>query len=90
MEENLKKLSESLSFLSEDIKPTEISASRRSMSEDDDEDFGSDFKGSSSNSKTPALDNFTRDLTEMAIKGELDPIVGRDEEIERVSQILAR
>jgi ATP-dependent Clp protease ATP-binding subunit ClpC len=90
MEENLEKLSESLSFLSEDIKPTEISASRRSMSEDDDEDFGSDFKGSSSNSKTPALDNFTRDLTEMAIKGELDPIVGRDEEIERVSQILAR
>jgi ATP-dependent Clp protease ATP-binding subunit ClpC len=90
MEENLKKLSESLSFLSEDIKPTEISASRRSMSEDDDEDFGSDFKGSSSSSKTPALDNFTRDLTEMAIKGELDPIVGRDEEIERVSQILAR
>ena len=83
-------MSESLSFLSEDIKPTEISASRRSMSEDDDEDFGSDFKGSSSNSKTPALDNFTRDLTEMAIKGELDPIVGRDEEIERVSQILAR
>lgn len=90
MEENLKKLSESLSFLSEDIKPTEISANRRSMPEDDDEDFGSDFKGSSSNSKTPALDNFTRDLTEMAIKGELDPIVGRDEEIERVSQILAR
>ena len=90
MEENLKKLSESLSYLSEDIKPSEISASRRSFPDDEDEDFGGDFKGSSSNSKTPALDNFTRDLTEMAIKGELDPIVGRDEEIERVSQILAR
>ena len=90
MEENLKKLSESLSYLSEDIKPSEISASRRSFPDDEDEDFGGDFKGSSSNTKTPALDNFTRDLTEMAIKGELDPIVGRDEEIERVSQILAR
>ena len=90
MEENLKKLSESLSYLSDDIKPSEISASRRSLPDDEDEDFGGEFKGSSSNSKTPALDNFTRDLTEMAIKGELDPIVGRDEEIERVSQILAR
>ena len=90
MEENLKKLSESLSYLSEDIKPSDISASRRSLPDDEDEDFGGEFKGSSSNSKTPALDNFTRDLTEMAIKGELDPIVGRDEEIERVSQILAR
>ena len=86
----MKKLSESLSYLSEDIKPSEISASRRSLPDDEDEDFGGEFKGSSSNSKTPALDNFTRDLTEMAIKGELDPIVGRDEEIERVSQILAR
>ena len=44
-------------------------------------------KGSS---KTPALDNFSRDLTEMAAKGELDPIIGRDEEIDRVSQILSR
>jgi ATP-dependent Clp protease ATP-binding subunit ClpC len=91
MEKNLKKLSGYFSFLSEDIKPTEISAaSRMNMSEDDDEDFGDKFTGSSLNSKTPALDNFTRDLTEMAIKGELDPIIGRDEEIERVSQILAR
>jgi len=44
-------------------------------------------KGSS---KTPALDQYSRDLTEMAIKGELDPIIGRDEEIERVSQVLSR
>jgi ATP-dependent Clp protease ATP-binding subunit ClpC len=41
-------------------------------------------------SKTPTLDTFSRDLTEMAIKGELDPIIGREEEIERVSQILSR
>ena len=44
-------------------------------------------KGSS---KTPALDQYSRDLTEMAIRGELDPIIGRDEEIERVSQVLSR
>lgn len=41
-------------------------------------------------SKTPTLDAYSRDLTEMATKGELDPIIGRDEEIERVSQILSR
>ena len=52
MEENLKKLSESLSYLSEDIKPSGISASRRSLPDDEDEDFGGEFKGSSSNSKT--------------------------------------
>jgi len=41
-------------------------------------------------SKTPALDHFGRDLTELARKGKLDPIIGRDDEIERVSQILSR
>lgn len=40
--------------------------------------------------KTPVLDSYSRDLTEMASKGQLDPIIGRDEEIERVSQILSR
>jgi ATP-dependent Clp protease ATP-binding subunit ClpC len=41
-------------------------------------------------SKTPVLDNFGRDLTKMAEMGKLDPIVGREKEIERVSQILSR
>jgi ATP-dependent Clp protease ATP-binding subunit ClpC len=41
-------------------------------------------------SKTPVLDNFGRDLTKMAEEGKLDPIVGREKEIERVSQILSR
>ena len=41
-------------------------------------------------SKTPALDHFGRDLTELARRGKLDPIIGRDSEIERVSQILSR
>ena len=41
-------------------------------------------------SKTPVLDNFGRDLTSLAEKGKLDPVVGRKKEIERVSQILSR
>lgn len=43
-----------------------------------------------SKSKTPVLDNFGRDVTKQAETGTLDPIVGREEEIERVSQILSR
>jgi ATP-dependent Clp protease ATP-binding subunit ClpC len=41
-------------------------------------------------SRTPVLDNFGRDLTKMAEVGKLDPIVGREKEIERVAQILSR
>jgi len=41
-------------------------------------------------SKTPALDSFGRDLTELAKKGELDPVIGRAREIERAIQILCR
>ena len=46
--------------------------------------------GSATKSKTPVLDNFGRDITRMAEMGSLDPIVGREKEIERVSQILSR
>ncbi|MEX0723682.1 MAG: ATP-dependent Clp protease ATP-binding subunit [Gracilimonas sp.] len=41
-------------------------------------------------SKTPVLDNFGRDLTELAEEGRLDPIIGREKEIERVAQVLSR
>ena len=41
-------------------------------------------------SKTPALDNFGRDLTELAREGQLDPVIGRQDEIERVIQVLCR
>jgi len=41
-------------------------------------------------SKTPVLDHFSRDLTQMARDNELDPIIGRDKEVERVAQILSR
>ena len=47
-------------------------------------------KTSDSKSKTPVLDNFGRDLTKFAEDDKLDPIVGREKEIERVSQILSR
>ncbi len=53
------------------------------------EAFSSQRKGDPK-SKTPVLDNFGRDLTKMAEAGRLDPIVGREKEIERVSQILSR
>ena len=47
-------------------------------------------EGGQKRSKTPALDHFGRDLTELARKGDLDPIIGRDDEIQRVAQILSR
>ena len=47
-------------------------------------------EGSSKNSKTPALENFGRDLTKAAEEGRLDPIVGRTRELERIAQILSR
>ena len=58
--------------------------------DDDESDDTPIYKSGSSTSKTPALDSFSRDLTLLASGGKLDPIVGRDSEIERVSQILAR
>ncbi len=47
-------------------------------------------KKTNSKSNTPVLDNFGRDITRLAEEGKLDPIVGRENEIERVSQILSR
>ncbi len=54
--------------------------------------FNNPASGNKANkkSKTPVLDNFGRDLTELAEEGKLDPVVGREKEIERVSQILSR
>ena len=53
--------------------------------------FGSGQSGKTNKkSKTPVLDNFGRDLTVLAEEGKLDPVVGREKEIQRVSQILSR
>ncbi|MDZ4723825.1 MAG: ATP-dependent Clp protease ATP-binding subunit [candidate division Zixibacteria bacterium] len=50
----------------------------------------SSYKKKRKKSKTPALDHFGRDLTELARRGKLDPIIGRENEIERVCQVLSR
>lgn len=73
----------------------------KAEAEDGDDDgsklFGSSGSGSGSQAKpgaeksrTPVLDNFGRDLTKMAEDDKLDPIIGREKEIERVAQILSR
>ena len=66
----------------------------KSAIEDDDDDEKSSYssanKKTDAKTKTPVLDTYSRDLTKMAEEGKLDPIVGREKEIERVSQILAR
>jgi ATP-dependent Clp protease ATP-binding subunit ClpC len=72
---------------------------RAEFQDENDDDFDEEKKYSQSKgskqagnakSKTPVLDNFGRDITKMAELGALDPIVGRESEIERVSQILSR
>ncbi|MBN9297025.1 MAG: ATP-dependent Clp protease ATP-binding subunit [Filimonas sp.] len=73
---------------------------RSEYTDENDDDFEDEKKSYSSQqrskqpgnakSKTPVLDNFGRDITRLAETGALDPIVGREEEIERVSQILSR
>ena len=58
------------------------------------ESMDNDNKGkspkSNSNSSTPVLDNFSRDLIKLAEQGKLDPVVGREQEITRIAQILSR
>lgn len=77
----------------------EVSAKSDLESESDDDDTGSTFykrdsssakKGASSKSETPVLDNFGTDITKLAEENSLDPIVGREKEIERLAQILSR
>ena len=73
---------------------------RADFSDENDDDFDEEKKFSQSKgrqatagtvkSKTPVLDNFGRDITRLAETAALDPIVGREKEIERVSQILSR
>ncbi len=71
---------------------------RAEFSEENDDDFDDEKKfaqqksrqAGAAKSKTPVLDNFGRDITKLAETGNLDPIVGRESEIERVSQILSR
>ncbi len=61
-----------------------------SFEEDESSRYSQPRKGSQPKSRTPVLDNFGRDVTRLAEEGKLDPIIGRENEIERVSQILSR
>lgn len=71
---------------------SKIDKIKNALSDDDDDEPipSSSSKKPDVKSKTPVLDNFGRDLTKMAMEGKLDPVVGREKEIERVAQILSR
>lgn len=58
--------------------------------EDGDEMTPKTKNKSNGKSNTPILDNFGKDITKLASEGTIDPIIGRDDEVERVSQILSR
>ncbi len=73
-----------------DIPKAESFSEEGSAEESKDNPFNSPGGKTSKKSKTPVLDNFGRDLTAFAEEGKLDPVVGREKEIQRVSQILSR
>jgi ATP-dependent Clp protease ATP-binding subunit ClpC len=75
-----------------EIKDKELDPLKMAM---DDDDFDSDKyksarKPTDPKSKTPVLDSFSRDLTKLADEGKIDPIIGREKDIQRMSQILSR
>ncbi len=78
----------------QDIQGPDVYNETPSDSDDpyDDDEGQSRYQQRKGNSKsrTPVLDNFGRDVTKLAEEGKLDPIIGRETEIERVSQILSR
>jgi ATP-dependent Clp protease ATP-binding subunit ClpC len=71
-----------------DIRNAEDIEGDNSNERNDDENR--EFKKRNTKSKTPVLDNFGRDLSKLAEEDKIDPIIGRDREIERVTQILSR
>ncbi len=79
---------EVLNLLGHGLEGAEVSERGGRQGDSSSESSGS--SGKSGKSKTPALDSFGRDLTELAKKGELDPVIGRAREIERAIQILCR
>jgi len=57
---------------------------------DPNEKSGGGKKKENNTTRTPVLDNFSRDLIKLASEGRLDPVIGRDDEIKRIAQILSR
>lgn len=80
-------------MINSDYNPDWVDPSMSSGGDDfpmEEENLGRIGKKGSTKSKTPVLDNFGRDISKLAEEGKLDPIIGREVEIERVSQILSR
>ncbi len=79
----------------EDVPFKDIRSEFSPSSEDEDAGeggggFGSSMRKAADKSNTPVLDNFGRDLTQAAEENRLDPVVGREKELERIAQILSR
>ncbi|XAL99937.1 ATP-dependent Clp protease ATP-binding subunit [Phycisphaeraceae bacterium D3-23] len=81
---------EVLELLGAGVEPDEVDEGGKPEGEAGGGGSGSSRSSGKSKSKTPALDSFGRDLTEMAREGSLDPVIGRAKEIERLVQILCR
>src|SRR6266542_3714534 len=75
----------------EDVREEVLNLLGHNMETDESsESAGGERQATKGKSKTPALDSFGRDLTELARQGKLDPVIGRANEIERVIQVLSR
>jgi ATP-dependent Clp protease ATP-binding subunit ClpC len=75
------------------VKKTIIESSAEPLDTDEDKPFKgykNQPKVKTKSNETPVLDNFSVDITKMAIDGRIDPVIGRDKTIQRVAQILAR
>ena len=84
----------------EEYAPAQTPTNGLDLTDDDMEDEGGSSasntqttekpKGKGTGKKTPVIDNFSTDLTQAAAEGKLDPCVGRDKEIQRLTEILGR
>ncbi|MDR3046146.1 MAG: ATP-dependent Clp protease ATP-binding subunit [Bacteroidales bacterium] len=90
----LKKVGMSYDSLSSELKNRssegDLASSLGDEDDDDDRKFTTSSKSSLKGKSTPMLDSFGKDLTKYAAEGKLDPIVGREQELERIAQILSR
>jgi len=74
----------------EDVREEVLNLLGHNMATEESGGTSSERQANKGKSKTPALDSFGRDLTELARQGKLDPVIGRSNEIERVIQVLSR
>ncbi len=77
-------------FIQRRLKQLNVSSNYFSEEDQNKKSSQSENAPSKNKSRTPILDNFSRDLTALANEGKLDPVIGRDSEVERVAQVLSR